>query len=94
MLWFEITARVPPSDVDAVAAAEALRARFADLPARAVVQAVQEELARAGYDPGPVDGLPGQRTERAIAEFTAAQQPPLPADIAPIELLAELVTVG
>jgi TPR repeat protein len=75
------------------AGAEA-RARFADLPARAVVQAVQEELARAGYDPGPVDGLPGQRTERAITEFTAAQQPPLPADIAPIELLAELVTVG
>lgn len=73
------------------AGAEA-RTRFAELPARAVVQAVQEELARAGYDPGPVDGLPGQRTERAIAEFTAAQEPPLPVDIAPIELLAELVT--
>ncbi len=73
------------------AGAEA-RSRFAELPTRAVVQAVQEELARAGYDPGPVDGLPGQRTERAIAEFTASRQPPLPADIAPIELLAELVT--
>ncbi len=75
------------------AGAEA-RARFAELPAGAVVRAVQEELARAGYDPGPIDGLPGRRTEDAIAAFVAARQPPLPADIAPIELLAELVTAG
>ena len=73
------------------AGAEA-RARFAELPARAVVQAVQEELARAGFDPGPIDGLPGRRTEAAIAGFVNARQPPLPLDIAPIELLAELVT--
>lgn len=75
------------------AGAEA-RARFAELPARAVVEAVQEELARAGYDPGPIDGLPGQRTERAIAAFVQTREPPLPVDIAPIELLAELVTAG
>lgn len=33
------------------------------------VQMVQDFLTRLGYDPGPVDGAMGQKTEAAIREF-------------------------
>ena len=32
---------------------------------------IQRGLKRRGYDPGPVDGLLGRRTARAIREFQA-----------------------
>jgi TPR repeat protein len=70
-------------------AGDAARERFAGLPQRAVVEAVQGELASHGFDPGPADGLPGPRTEAAIAAFLAARD--LPRDLAPIDLLAELL---
>ena len=57
----------------------------------AVVMAVQPELARLGFDPGPADGLPGRRTDAALDAFLASTEPPLPADLPPIEILAELV---
>jgi TPR repeat protein len=72
-------------------AGDAARERFAQLPTRVVVQAVQTELARLGYDPGPADGLAGPRTEAAIQAFLDGQAPALPSDLPPIELLAELV---
>ncbi len=74
-------------------AGDAARERFAELPSRAVVQAVQDELIRLGFDPGPADGLPGPRTEVAIEAFLASREPALPADLPPIEILAELVRV-
>ncbi len=72
-------------------AGDAARERFTQLPARAVAQAVQGELARLGFDPGPADGLPGPRTESAIEAFLASREPALPTDLPPIEILAELV---
>jgi len=46
------------------------RTRFYDGPhlqlsARAMTAQVQHGLAQAGFEPGPVDGLPGKRTRRA-----------------------------
>jgi len=38
-------------------------------PASALVRAVQSALERAGFDPGPVDGLLGKRTIAAIQRF-------------------------
>jgi hypothetical protein len=35
------------------------------------LRAVQAALTEAGYDPGPVDGLPGTRTTAAIERFRA-----------------------
>jgi peptidoglycan hydrolase-like protein with peptidoglycan-binding domain len=36
---------------------------------------IQRDLARLGYDPGPVDGLMGPRTRAAIARFENDQSP-------------------
>lgn len=33
------------------------------------IRAVQEALAKAGFDPGPVDGKMGRRTTQALKEF-------------------------
>ena len=38
-------------------------------PSRDMVLRVQTYLARLGYDPGPVDGLPGKRTTEAVRRF-------------------------
>jgi uncharacterized protein (TIGR02594 family) len=35
-------------------------------------RAIQEALSKAGFDPGPVDGIRGRRTIRAIKAFQAA----------------------
>ena len=34
----------------------------------AVIKAIQETLAAAGYDPGPVDGILGNRTKAAMVQ--------------------------
>lgn len=47
---------------------------------------IQRDLARLGYDPGPVDGQMGPRTRAAIARFENAQGPKIadnPVDRAP-----------
>lgn len=75
-------------------AGDAARERFAALPVRVVATAVQGELARLGFDPGPVDGLPGPRTEAAIQAFLSSREPALPLDLPPLELLAELIQVS
>ena len=33
---------------------------------------VQSQLARLGYDPGPLDGLAGRKTREAVRAFQAA----------------------
>lgn len=38
----------------------------------AAVTCVQEQLAAAGYDPGPADGYPGRRTRLAVIAFSEA----------------------
>ena len=38
-------------------------------PSRDTVRQVQAYLALLGYDPGPVDGLPGRRTTAAVRRF-------------------------
>jgi hypothetical protein len=38
----------------------------------AVIEELQEALARAGYDPGPADGTYGRRTEAAVVAFQQA----------------------
>lgn len=50
----------------------------AERPARALVQQVQDALVRLGYDPGPADGLIGDRTTRSVRAFQ--QRAGLPAD--------------
>jgi uncharacterized protein (TIGR02594 family) len=39
---------------------------------REVVQKIQHELARKGFDPGPIDGIWGRGTEGAVRRFQAA----------------------
>jgi len=46
------------------------------------VREVQEALAAAGYDPGPIDGIMGPRTKSALRKYIAVPPPqvPSPAD--------------
>ena len=61
--WEEIVSRLdgPPADeaVGLVAEEVDLRTTFG----------IQRALARLGFDPGPIDGLPGAKTAAAVAEF-------------------------
>jgi peptidoglycan hydrolase-like protein with peptidoglycan-binding domain len=41
------------------------------------IREVQRDLLRKGYDPGPVDGIFGPKTEGALREFQKAQQLPV-----------------
>jgi len=46
------------------------------------VREVQEALASAGFDPGPIDGIMGPRTKAALRKYIAVPPPqvPSPAD--------------
>lgn len=35
---------------------------------------VQQQLAKRGYDPGPVDGVAGPKTQRALRQFQTSQE--------------------
>ncbi|WOD40531.1 peptidoglycan-binding domain-containing protein [Nodosilinea sp. E11] len=35
---------------------------------------VQQQLAKRGYDPGPVDGVAGPKTQRALRQFQKSQE--------------------
>ncbi len=89
--WIDGEAARDAAEQNYGGAGDAARERFSELPVNAVVMAVQSELQRLGFDPGPADGLPGRRTEAAIDAFLASTEPPLPADLPPIDILAELV---
>lgn len=40
--------------------------------AREAIKKIQHELARRGFSPGVIDGIPGRRTEGAVRRFQAA----------------------
>jgi uncharacterized protein (TIGR02594 family) len=40
--------------------------------ARETIKKIQHELARRGFEPGPIDGIWGRRTEAAVRKFQAA----------------------
>ena len=42
------------------------------------VRELQEALAQAGYDPGPVDGIFGPRTKAALRKYVAVPPPQVP----------------
>jgi len=37
-----------------------------------LILAIQKHLAVAGFDPGPIDGIPGRRTTAAIRAFQSS----------------------
>jgi hypothetical protein len=57
-------------------------ARRQDSPTPEHVRDVQQALANAGYDPGPIDGIFGPRTKSALRKYIALPPPqvPSPAD--------------
>ena len=57
---------VAAGDESSIAASEARRQAQFNL-----IKAVQTTLTEAGYDPGPVDGLRGPKTDEALAAFQA-----------------------
>jgi Putative peptidoglycan binding domain len=50
-------------------------------PSQETIVAVQKELAKLGYYHGPIDGLIGQQTERAISWFQSVDQLPVTGQI-------------
>ena len=54
-----------------------------------VVHHVQSRLAARGYDPGPVDGVVGERTRAAIRAYQRDQGLPMDGQLTP-ELIARL----
>ena len=56
------------------------------------IRAAQAELARRGFNPGPVDGVLGQRTAGAISAFQRAQRLPATGTLTPETLSALRVT--
>lgn len=42
------------------------------------VRELQEALAKAGYDPGPIDGIFGPRTKAALRKYVAVPPPQVP----------------
>ena len=70
---------VRPTVVEAIAVLFLSEAADYDLP-QARRAGIQRLLARMGYDPGPVDGLEGPRTDAALRSFIADRN--LPADAA------------
>ncbi|MEG9883752.1 MAG: peptidoglycan-binding domain-containing protein [Hyphomicrobiales bacterium] len=57
------------------------------------IRMVQIGLAELGYDPGPVDGLLGRKTHRAICEFQRERAMPITGEISG-ELIGELAKVS
>lgn len=42
------------------------------------IRDVQQALANAGYDPGPIDGIFGPRTKAALRKYIAVPPPQVP----------------
>jgi len=73
LVWAAEPASPPPAAKAAVSGAGATASH---------VREVQEALAAAGYDPGPIDGIMGPRTKAALRKYIAVPPPqvPSPAD--------------
>jgi hypothetical protein len=42
------------------------------------VRELQQSLAKAGYDPGPIDGIMGPRTKAALRKYMSVPPPQVP----------------
>lgn len=71
-------------------ATEKLPSSIPQIADRPTIVYVQRVLARAGYAPGPVDGVIGPRTRSAIRRFQADNRKPRDGDISPA-LLEQLL---
>lgn len=60
---------------------------------RQTIRMVQIGLAELGYDPGPVDGLLGRETHRAICQFQRERAMPVTGEIS-ADLIGELAKVS
>lgn len=68
-----------------------MRTRVEPVPmSRADIRRIQELLAEAGFDPGPLDGIVGPRTRAAVEGFEQAQNLPVTGTVTPglLDLLA------
>tara|TARA_R110001599_G_scaffold353789_1_gene597714 strand:- start:357 stop:4736 length:4380 start_codon:yes stop_codon:yes gene_type:complete len=71
----QLVSMVPPPTSGSVAT-PASPTRPSGPPSKAQVAQAQSVLSELGYQPGPADGLMGQRTRNAIAAFTRDRQLP------------------
>jgi peptidoglycan hydrolase-like protein with peptidoglycan-binding domain len=72
-------ANEPGSSPPAVAAAVTASATEPQAGPRAAhVRELQQALASAGYDPGPIDGIFGPRTKAALRKYIAVPSPQAP----------------
>jgi hypothetical protein len=58
-----------------------------------LVYSIQTSLTRLGYNPGPVDGVFGQRTADAISQFQSANRIPVDGRPSP-QLLSFMISQG
>ncbi len=93
---WELVRRWDRGDTAALGAASAPpepRATAPAAPSRLLVIRIQNALAAIDYDPGPIDGIMGPRTRRAIRAFEAARKLPVTGKSSP-ELLREIEQAG
>ncbi len=64
--------RLPPADIPNPTSRATLRRGMSDRSTDGAVTQLQQGLANAGYDPGPVDGVFGRRTAQAVQAFEKA----------------------
>ena len=72
--WANEPGSSPPAVTAAARPAAAPQAR----PTAEHVRELQQALANAGYDPGPVDGIFGPRTKSALRKYVAVPPPQVP----------------
>ncbi len=69
------------------------RATAPAAPSRLLVIRIQNAVAAIDHDPGPIDGIMGPKTRRAIRAFEAARKLPVTGKSSP-ELLREIEQAG
>lgn len=74
-------ARTAPADLGPATAQAAATARTQALGRTEQVKLVQRQLAQAGYDPGPADGIMGSRTRSAIRDWQRAHAMPVTGEV-------------
>ena len=72
------SAREPTSPAPGRKASAAPTAKPERSPTPEHVREVQQALADAGYDPGPIDGIFGPRTKSALRKYIAVPPPQVP----------------
>ena len=79
-LWANEPESAPPVVTAAAASAGEPQAKAEpqEKPTAEHVRELQQALATAGYDPGPVDGIFGPRTKSALRKYIAVPPPHVP----------------